>query len=88
MIKNSIILVMLVFLTGCAGLRVSSYTIEGDDVKSTWGKGDAQIYVQAITAWAFMRPWPKMPKDVIIVFNRDIKEDQDGGKPTSTEENE
>ncbi len=68
---------MLVFLSACAGLRVSSYTIEGDDIKSHYADGNATVEVQVITAWAFWRTMPEMPSNVILVFKN--KEDKDGG---------
>jgi len=71
-----IILFMLVFLTGCSGLRISYYNIDGDNIKYGYAKGDADVLVKSITAWSLFKSMPDIKEQGIY----NVKEDKDEPK--------
>ncbi len=68
---------MLVFLSGCAGLRISEYPIKVDDIKSQYADGDLDFNMRAITSWAVFRMMPKLPNNVMQVFGNQCNGEED-----------
>ena len=50
-----ITLLGLMILAGCAFARSSSYSVEGKNLKTPYGKGDARIHVVANTEFSLFK---------------------------------